>query len=213
MSYIHCSHATSYLCCFYNSPYSMRVIKGSTVFFPHGSFHAVQTSAHSLKNVWTFRRCSGEVSGGLNAKWVSGDLDAACRNMLSSKQLTNVAIVKSVIVAGGAGAELWMHSISLGSGSGRRMWCACVLRLLKCSPAWICMFVSVLGCACEMNECFAWVYVSIQAETYNALVMKLSETCMCLPASVIYLSMRSGECETGQGLLFFSFSGITYQDE
>lgn len=92
-------------------------------------------------------------------KWVSGDLDTVCCNMLSGKQLTNVAIVKSVIVAAGGGrldgAELWMHSISLGSGSGRRMWCACVLRLLKCLLVWICMFVSVLGCVCEINECCA----------------------------------------------------------
>lgn len=35
--------------------------------------------------------------------WVSGDLHTACCNMLSSKQLTNVAIVKSVIVVEGGG--------------------------------------------------------------------------------------------------------------
>lgn len=63
------------------------------------------------------------------------DLDTACCNTPSSKQLTNVAAgVSAMAVERGGrldGAELWMHSSCLGSGSGGRMWCVCVLRLLK----------------------------------------------------------------------------------
>ena len=85
----------------------------------------------------------------------AADLDTACCDTPSSKQLTNVAGVVSAmaaaVVEGGGrpdGAELWMHSICLGSGSGRRMWCVCVLRLLKRSLLWICMFVSMCECVC-----------------------------------------------------------------
>lgn len=89
--------------------------------------YPAQISAHSLKLQNFYGRVL-RMSAAHSALCGSvADLDTACCNMLSSKQLTNAAVVVSVMetVEGGErldGAELWMHSICLVSGRGRRMW-------------------------------------------------------------------------------------------
>lgn len=102
--------------CFYSSLYGVKVIKG-VCFFPWLSFpdftaplKASKLFGRALKMSADFTLC-GSVA----------DLDTACCNMPSSKQLTNVAAAVSVMAVerGGRldGAELWMHSGCLSSGS------------------------------------------------------------------------------------------------
>lgn len=101
----------------------------ASVFFPHGfppdlscpDFSAQLKTSEFCGRVLRMSAAHSALCGSV------ADLDTVCCNMLSTKQLTNAAVVVSVMeaVEGGErldGAELWMHSICLVSGSGRRMW-------------------------------------------------------------------------------------------